>query len=233
MEDMVTAPTAAYVAPKTFQYKPPPGEPDAERRLNAWKGAPEPGEERRDSAKYAEAMEQKRFHSDKGLVTTFHAPVLQPLISVREREEKRAAPENPKSYELVTESKAAVSEWEAARDARAEADAKATAKRKAKRDKKKGGKKARGGAAAAEAGGSGDAPDADGQPAPRWPARAAAAVEQDLKDAEIKAAVTERQEAEASAKAKALAEAASAKAAKAEALRARYGNAGTEPEAAP
>lgn len=145
MEDRVTAPTASYVAPKTFTYVPPAGEADGARRLNMWKSS---DGEQKDSAKYLELMAEKERTRDKGLVTTFCAPVKPPVISERKKEQKREAAANPGGvYEVqAMESKVAVQAWEAERDERAAAAAAQAAKRKAKRDKKKSKKKAKGNA---------------------------------------------------------------------------------------
>mmetsp|Transcript_28325 Transcript_28325/g.57107 ORF Transcript_28325/g.57107 Transcript_28325/m.57107 type:complete len:164 (-) Transcript_28325:133-624(-) len=142
MEDMVTAATASYVAPKVFTYVPPAGAADGARRLNMWKGT---DGEQTDSAKYLEAMAEKERTKDKGLVTTFHAPVKPPLASDRRKEKQREMNTAPTDvYEVGTESKEAAAAWEAERDERAAAVAAQAAKRKAKRDKKKGKKKAKG-----------------------------------------------------------------------------------------
>jgi len=144
MEDMVTAATASYVAPKTFTYVPPAGAADGARRPNMWKGT---DGEQADSAKYLEAMAEKDRTRDKGLVTTFHAPVVPPVLSDRRKERKREVDTAPKDvYEVGTTSKEAAAAWEAERDERAAAVASQAAKRKAKRDKKKGNKKAKAGA---------------------------------------------------------------------------------------
>ena len=50
----------------TFNYKPPTDQSGNERRQNIFFGSAD--DERRDSAKYTEAMEQKELHADKGVV---------------------------------------------------------------------------------------------------------------------------------------------------------------------
>ena len=50
----------------TFNYQPPPDQSGNVRRQNIFFGSAD--DERRDSAKYTEAMEQKELHADKGKV---------------------------------------------------------------------------------------------------------------------------------------------------------------------
>ena len=129
-----------------------------------------------DGAKYLEKMEEREFHSDKGVcagtlldrTTGIGAPsqqmsvskefldmlatkgtdhALEPVEEKQKKPSKVVASEDPNMYTVAAEDPSATQAWEAERAARATQEEALAAKRKAKRDKKKANKRAKSGGA--------------------------------------------------------------------------------------
>ncbi|KAL1523623.1 hypothetical protein AB1Y20_018559 [Prymnesium parvum] len=163
MEDFVTPAAPQYVAPSTFTYAPPNTKDDGARRPNMWGSG-----ERADRAKYLEKMEEREFHSDKGVcsgtlldrTTGIGAPKGEMTVSqdflkslaadgadkaVQDPAKGREKPSGKPTavFSFAAEDPKAAHAWEEERTARAAQEALQAAKRKAKRDKKKAKKKAK------------------------------------------------------------------------------------------
>ena len=166
MEDYVTPALPQRTSGgSTFNYQPPPDQSGNVRRQNIFFGSAD--DERRDSAKYTEAMEQKELHADKGKVvgelmkskglglvdhidtqsaSFMHSAeteaAVREMLKAKKNQPKLKAAEDapdPLVYEVdATADPEAEAKWQLEREKKRELQDAKTAKNRKKRQKKKG-----------------------------------------------------------------------------------------------